>query len=71
VDDFMKGGGTAKGMCDMMAEFNAEVVGTAVVIETKEPEKKLVDDYFSLLLLDSMDEKEGIINISPNSKLLQ
>ena len=71
IDDFMKGGGTAKGMHDMMNEFNAEVVGTAVVIETKEPEKKLVDDYFSLLILESMNEKEGIINISPNEKLLQ
>ncbi len=71
VDDFMKGGGTAKGMYDMMNEFNAKVVGTAVVIETKEPEKKLVDDYFSLLLLEGMNEREGIINITPNPKLLQ
>jgi len=71
MDDFMKGGGTAKGMCDMMNEFNAEVVGTAVVVETKEPEKKLVDNYFSLLLLEGMNEKEGTIDISPNIKLLQ
>lgn len=71
IDDFMKGGGTAKGIHDMMKEFNAEVVGTAVVVETKEPEKKLVDDYFSLLILESMNEKDGIINITPNVKLLQ
>lgn len=71
VDDFMKGGGTAKGMHDMMNEFNAKVVGTAVVIETKEPEKKLIDNYYSLLLLEGINEKEGIVNISSNSKLLQ
>ena len=71
VDDFMKGGGTAKGMCDMMKEFNVEVVGTAVVVETREPEKKLVDNYLSLLLLDGINEKDGTINISPNIKLLQ
>ena len=71
VDDFMKGGGTAKGMHDMMNEFNAKVVGTAVVIETKEPEKKLIDNYISLLLLEGINEREGIVNISPNSKLLQ
>lgn len=71
VDDFMKGGGTAKGMCDMMTEFDAEVVGTAVVVETKEPENKLIDNYISLLVLDSVDEKNGIISISPNMKLLQ
>lgn len=71
IDDFIKGGGTAKGMHDMMNEFNAKVVGTAVVIETKEPEKKLIDNYISLLLLEGINEREGIVNISPNSKLLQ
>ena len=71
VDDFMKGGGTCKGMADMMKEFNADVVGTAVVIETKEPEKKLVDDYTSLLILNNIDGKEGIIEIEANSKLLK
>ncbi|WP_313346394.1 pur operon repressor [Sedimentibacter sp.] len=71
IDDFMKGGGTCKGMGDMMREFNAEVVGTAVVIETKEPEKKLVDNYLSLLVMDRVNEKEGIIEIKPNDKLLK
>lgn len=70
VDDFMKGGGTAKGMADMMKEFAAEVVGTAVVIETLEPDKKLIDDYMSLLILKDIDEKSGTIEIIPNSKLL-
>ncbi|MFA9373069.1 MAG: pur operon repressor [Poseidonibacter sp.] len=71
VDDFMKGGGTCKGMSDMMREFNAEVVGTAVVIETKTPEKKLVDSYMSLLVLNQISEREGIIEIEPNYKLLK
>ena len=71
VDDFMKGGGTCKGMADMMREFNAEVVGTAVVIETREPGKKLVDEYLSLLLLNNINEKDGIIDIQPNNKLLK
>jgi HTH-type transcriptional regulator, purine operon repressor len=71
VDDFMKGGGTAKGIYDMMQEFNVEVIGTAVVIETKEPTEKLVDNYISLLILDSIDQQNKAINISPNVKLLQ
>jgi len=70
LDDFMKGGGTAKGMADMMREFNVNVVGTAVVIETIEPEKKLVDNYLSLMVIKKMDEKNGIIEIEPNYKLL-
>lgn len=71
VDDFMKGGGTCKGMADMMREFSVEVVGTAVVIETKEPEKKLIDNYFSLMVLNSINEKDGVIDIQPNMKLLK
>ena len=71
IDDFMKGGGTCKGMEDMMREFNANVVGTAVVIETKEPEKKLVDNYTSLLVLNNISLKEGIIEVRPNPKLLK
>jgi purine operon repressor len=67
----MKGGGTAKGMADMMREFNAQVVGTAVVIETKQPDKKLVEDYLSLLVLNRINDKEGIIEIEPNYKLLK
>ena len=34
VDDFLKGGGTAKGMIDLMHEFDVEVIGTAFVMET-------------------------------------
>ena len=71
VDDFMKGGGTAKGMSDMMREFNADVVGTAVVVETLQPNKKLVDNYTSLMVLTNMNEKDGIIEIKPNYKLLK
>ncbi|MBP1927112.1 purine operon repressor [Sedimentibacter acidaminivorans] len=71
VDDFMKGGGTAKGMADMMREFNAQVVGTAVVIETKEPEKKLVDNYLSLMVLNRFNDKDETIEIEPNLKLLK
>lgn len=70
VDDFMKGGGTCKGMEDMMREFNANVVGTAVVIETRTPEKKLVDNYTSLMVLNNIDLNEGNIEIVPNPKLL-
>lgn len=71
VDDFMKGGGTCKGMEDILREFNAKVMGTAVVIETKQPEKKLVDSYTSLLVLNNINLKDGIIEIEPNPKLLK
>ena len=40
VDDFMRAGGTARGMVDMMREFSVTVVGVCVLISTKEPVKK-------------------------------
>ena len=63
IDDFMKGGGTAKGIMELAKEFECEVAGIGVLIETAEPEKKLVDDYYSILTLDTVDEEKGIINI--------
>ena len=65
IDDFMKGGGTAKGIVDLAREFDCKVVGFGVMIETVEPEKKLVEDYFSLLTLAGVDEENGVINITP------
>jgi purine operon repressor len=68
IDDFMKGGGTAKGIIELVREFECEVAGIGVLIETAEPTKKLVDDYFSLLTLKSVNEEDGIIDIIPSVK---
>lgn len=56
IDDFMKAGGTARGMIDLAQEFGAEVVGVGVLVATAEPDKKLVDEYFTLLMLHNVDE---------------
>ena len=65
IDDFMKAGGTAKGMQKITTEVGAIVVGTGVLIATKEPIKKMVDEYFSLLTLKDVDEEMCKIDISP------
>lgn len=65
IDDFMKAGGTAKGIIDLMEEFEAKVVGIGVVLTTKQPENKLIKDYYSLLELVDVDEKLQKINIKP------
>lgn len=70
IDDFMKAGGTAKGMIDMMKEFDAEVVGTGVLIGTKEPHKKLINDYIPLLILEEVKEGDQTINIYPNEDVI-
>ena len=65
IDDFMRGGGTIKGMIDLMNEFNAEVVGKGVFISTTEPEEKMVTDYISLIELDTTQNE---IVVKPNLK---
>lgn len=65
IDDFMRGGGTIKGMIELMKEFDTEVSGIGVFISTIKPENKLVDEYVSLLELDVQDEE---IIVYPNLK---
>ena len=66
IDDFMKGGGTAKGILELAREFDCEVAGIGVLVQTAEPSRKLVDNWVSLLTLQSVDEEHGIISISPS-----
>jgi len=63
IDDFMKGGGTAKGIMDLMKEFSVTVVGVGVIMSTREPEKKLVDQYKSLMMLNMVDEYKNKVEI--------
>ncbi len=65
VDDFMKGGGTARGMVDLLGEFGARVVGIGVVVATAEPASKRVDGYTALLRLEAVDEESRRISLRP------
>lgn len=69
IDDFMKAGGTALGIKDMMKEFNAEVIGTGVLINTPETRGKLVDDYIALLNLKNINTEKNEIDIAPNKEI--
>lgn len=57
VDDVMKGGGTARGMVDLVEEVGAVVVGKAFLVETAVPEHKMVDDYTAFFRLKDVDEE--------------
>jgi pur operon repressor, Bacillus subtilis type len=58
VDDFMKAGGTMKGMMNLTGEFGASVAGMAVFVEKEDEQPKLVGNYISLLKL-SIPEQEN------------
>ena len=62
----MKAGGTAKGLQELASEVGAVVVGTGFLIATREPENKMVEDYFSLFVLNGIDDKTRKTDIRPN-----
>lgn len=64
IDDFMKGGGTAKGMTNLMEEVGARVMGICVIFVTKSPDEKLVDNFTSLIWMDDEDRDGNGIGVS-------
>lgn len=66
IDDFMRAGGSVRGIADMLAEFDVEIVGTGVMIASLTPEKKKINQYFPLLYLGDVNEEEKTIQIFHN-----
>lgn len=66
VDDFLKGGGTAGGMTNLMKEFEATVVGFCTLVETSD-ERKPVADWRSLVRLTMVDEVAMTVDVEPGS----
>lgn len=67
IDDFMRAGGSVKGISDILGEFGIEVVGAGVMIATIQPKIKKIDDYIPLVYLGDVNEKTGQIDATPNA----
>ena len=65
VDDFLKAGGTAKGMIDLMGEFNVEVVGTAFVMATQNPQVKRIQGEKALMVMDVNGDNADTLCVRP------
>jgi purine operon repressor len=70
IDDFMRAGGSVKGIIDVLQEFDVKVVGTGVVIAAVEPKKKKIEDYYPLVYLDRVDEESKTIEIFRNPDII-
>ncbi|NLI93905.1 MAG: pur operon repressor [Peptococcaceae bacterium] len=67
IDDFIKAGGTAKGIMSLMQEFNAEVVGLGILMEDAIwNTSRLVDDYLALLQFAEADPSTGKTIVKAN-----
>ncbi|MGO4890196.1 pur operon repressor [Anaerobacillus sp. MEB173] len=63
IDDFMKAGGTIRGMMDLLEEFQANVAGIGVLVEAEDVEERLVDEFISITKLSEVDVKEKKIKV--------
>jgi purine operon repressor len=65
VDDFLKGGGTARGMIDLMGEFAVEVIGMAFVMETVAPANRRIHGERALMVMDMQPDEPETLQIQP------
>lgn len=61
IDDFMKAGGTALGIINLLKEFESELVGIGVLVDNINTDKKLVEDYVSIIKFGGIDENDNPI----------
>lgn len=66
IDDFMRGGGSIKGIREILNEFEVETVATGIAIISSKPQNKKVDSFVHLVTLEEVDDFEKTISVSPN-----
>ncbi len=71
IDDFMRGGGTARGMAELLSEFDVNIAGVGVVITTNIPKDKLVKEYKALIELKEISENGEESRFSPAKWVLE
>ena len=69
VDDFMRAGGSIKGITEILTEFDIEIVDTGVVIASVEPERKKIENYTPIMYLGTVDENNKHIEFFSNSQI--
>ncbi len=69
IDDFMRGGGSTKGIAEILAEFDVSVVGAGIAIASTLPERKRIEDYTPIIYLGKVDEEQRTIEVFPNQNI--
>ena len=60
VDDFMRGGGTARGMVELMKEFSVSVAGICFVLALESPQHRQIEGEKALMLLSDIRQGEPL-----------
>lgn len=61
IDDFLRGGGTVKGIMDLLSEFDSRLIGTGILVDNKEVEKTLNTRIINLIDYQGFDESGNVI----------
>ena len=56
IDDFMRKGGTLKGIEDMLSEFDTKAVGFGAVIVTQGVKDKKIGNFFPIIILTDTED---------------
>lgn len=70
IDDFMRGGGSIKGIAEILSEFNVQIIATGVIIAVNSPEKKKISNYVPIIYMDELDKENNSIVFSPNKEII-
>ena len=69
IDDFMRGGGSIKGIAEILSEVDIEVAGVGVAIVNVEPRNKKVSDYVPIVYLGTVDEYDRTVEVTTNFQI--
>ncbi|MGL4731764.1 MAG: pur operon repressor [Clostridium sp.] len=70
IDDFMRGGGTAKGIKELLNEFDSELIACGVLVDNNfESQEKLINNYISIVEFNGISE-DGRAIVNPSTKCL-
>ena len=65
IDDFLRGGGTVRGIIDLLHEFESTLVGVGVMVDNKEVDKTIGVPFVNFCDYYGIDSA-GNINIKPS-----
>ena len=71
IDDFMRAGGSLKGVRELLDESEMQVCGIGVAIASVQPKHKKIDHYTSLVYLSEIDEEPQRISVFPNHQIFE
>ena len=65
IDDFLRGGGTADGIKDLLREFDSELVGIGVLVDNVGAQKKTKNEFISIVDLNHNLES-NVLEVKPS-----